>query len=59
MVIFTGRSYEVILMNKDGLFFSRYKECIENTSGCKVVTKENSHKPSDFTYIIEKGYISA
>ena len=59
MVIFTGRSYEVILMNKDVLFFSRYKECIENTSGCKVVTKENSHKPSDFTYIIEKGYISA
>lgn len=59
MVIFTGMSYEVILMNKDVLFFSRYKECIENTSGCKVVTKDTSHKPSDFTYNIEKGDISA
>lgn len=52
-------SYEVILMNKDVLFFSRYKECIENTSGCKVVTKDTSHKPSDFTYNIKKGDISA
>ena len=58
MVIFTGMDSVITLMNKDVLFFSRYKECIENTSGCKVVTKENSHKPSDFTYIIEKGYIS-